>query len=64
MDHEPLANHVSPSSFSLFFRYLNLADEPDPRDREISFVVFYDNFSDAESFILQIEVVDDNPTMV
>lgn len=45
-------------------RYLNLADEPDPSDREILFVAFDGVFNDSDSLTLQIEVIDDNPTMV
>lgn len=48
----------------LLARYFNSADEPDPSDREISFVVFDGDFSDSDSVTLQIQVVDDNPTMV
>lgn len=56
---------VSIANFNdIFFRYLNSAEEPDPRDREISFVVFDGNFSASDSLTLQIEVIDDNPTMV
>ncbi len=45
-------------------RYSNSAEEPDPTNRLIQFTVFDGIFSDSASLTLQLQVVDDNPTMV
>ena len=45
-------------------RYLNVADEPDPADRLITFEVSDGVAITSDSLTLQLVVVDDNPTMV
>ena len=45
-------------------RYDNLADEPNPADRMVTFEISDGDFSDYGNITLQLQVVDDNPTIV
>lgn len=45
-------------------RYTDTAAEPDSSDREIVFTVFDGEFSGNDSLTLEIETIDDNPTVV
>ena len=55
---------LSLSCTSFTCRYLNTATEPDSSERMIMFTVFDGFFSGNDNITLQIQTIDDNPTIV